>query len=286
MPLRPVDDSDPLLAFDNERGAAESSAPPLEPGVQPVAAAADPSPIQQPPESHTALAAKVESLERELDQSKSQVSTLQSEMATLVRTIADIRRQRSQPPAAIPALKSRARLAAAVAGLAIGITLGVGGWLYFESAGDVSIASPATPVSAQTVSAEGYVGGLAPNVAPTPEGYVQGLAPNVARTPVRYERGQPPDVAPAPQAPKAPPAPPAPQAPRYVGTLSIDADPGGDVFVDRKPAGHTPLRLPNLRAGSHLIWIERDGYRRFTRVVQVPSDRVTRVSAELEPIVR
>ena len=283
MPLRPVDDSDPLLAFDNERGAAESSAPPLETGVQPVAAAADPSPIQQPPASHTALAAKVESLERELDQSKSQVSTLQSEMATLVRTIADIRRQRSQPPAAIPALKSRARLAAAVAGLAIGITLGVGGWLYFESAGDVSIASPATPVSAQSVSAEGYVRGLAPNVAPTPEGYVQGLAPNVARTPVRYERGQPPDVAPAPQAPKAPPAPP---APRYVGTLSIDADPGGDVFVDRKPAGHTPLRLPNLRAGSHLIWIERDGYRRFTRVVQVPSDRVTRVSAELEPIVR
>lgn len=283
MPLRPVDDSDPLLAFDNERGAAESSAPPLEPGVQPVAAAADPSPIQQPPASHTALAAKVESLERELDQSKSQVSTLQSEMATLVRTIADIRRQRSQPPAAIPALKSRARLAAAVAGLAIGITLGVGGWLYFESAGDVSIASPATPVSAQSVSAEGYVRGLAPNVAPTPEGYVQGLAPNVARTPVRYERGQPPDVAPAPKAPKAPPAPP---APRYVGTLSIDADPGGDVFVDRKPAGRTPLRLPNLRAGSHLIWIERDGYRRFTRVVQVPSDRVTRVSAELEPIVR
>ena len=37
--------------------------------------------------------------------------------------------------------------------------------------------------------------------------------------------------------------------------------------------------LENLRAGSHLIWIERDGYRRWTRVVQVPADRVTRVSA-------
>lgn len=73
-------------------------------------------------------------------------------------------------------------------------------------------------------------------------------------------------------------------APRYVGTLSIDADPGGDVFVDRQSAGHTPLRLTNLRAGSHLIWIERDGFRRFTRVVQVPADRITRLSAELEPI--
>jgi len=56
------------------------------------------------------------------------------------------------------------------------------------------------------------------------------------------------------------------------------------VFLDRQSAGPTPLRLTNLRAGSHLIWIERDGYRRFTRVVQVPSDRVTRLSAELEPI--
>jgi hypothetical protein len=56
------------------------------------------------------------------------------------------------------------------------------------------------------------------------------------------------------------------------------------VFLDRQKAGITPLRLTNLRAGSHLIWIERDGYRRFTRVVQVPSDRVTRLSAELEPI--
>ena len=71
-------------------------------------------------------------------------------------------------------------------------------------------------------------------------------------------------------------APQASEAPRYVGTLSIDASPGGEVFVDRQTAARTPLRLTNLRAGSHLIWIERDGYRRFTRVVQVPSDRVTR----------
>jgi hypothetical protein len=42
--------------------------------------------------------------------------------------------------------------------------------------------------------------------------------------------------------------------------------------------------LTNLRAGSHLIWIERAGYHRFTRVVQVIADRVTRLSAELEPI--
>jgi hypothetical protein len=40
----------------------------------------------------------------------------------------------------------------------------------------------------------------------------------------------------------------------------------------------------NLKAGSHLVWIERDGYRRFTRVVQVPADRVSRLWADLEPL--
>ena len=56
------------------------------------------------------------------------------------------------------------------------------------------------------------------------------------------------------------------------------------VFIDREAAGQTPLRVQNLRAGSHLVWIEREGYRRFTRVVQVPANRVSRVWAELEPI--
>ena len=60
----------------------------------------------------------------------------------------------------------------------------------------------------------------------------------------------------------------------YVGTLSIDADPDGEVFVNRQDAGRTPIRLDKLRAGSHLIWIERDGYQRWTRVVQVQADRV------------
>jgi hypothetical protein len=69
----------------------------------------------------------------------------------------------------------------------------------------------------------------------------------------------------------------------YVGTLSIDADPDGEVFIDRQSIGRTPARAENLKAGSHLVWIERDGYRRFTRVVQVPADRVTRLVADLEP---
>jgi archaellum component FlaC len=105
-----------------------------------------------------------------------------------------------------------------------------------------------------------------------------------------------------PVAPPASPAPPPSAAPvpvsvpvqsrataedkrvNYVGTLSVDAQPDGEVFVDRQSTGKTPLKLTNLRAGSHLIWVERDGYRRWTRVVQVPADRVTRLVADLEPL--
>jgi len=56
------------------------------------------------------------------------------------------------------------------------------------------------------------------------------------------------------------------------------------VFLNRQSAGHTPLRLTNLRAGSHLIWIQREGFKRWTGVVQVPADRVSRLSAALEPL--
>ena len=71
----------------------------------------------------------------------------------------------------------------------------------------------------------------------------------------------------------------------YRGTLAVAADrPGATVFVNHRNMGPAPVRVRNLRAGAHLVWIERDGYRRWTRVVTVPAERVTRVTADLEPI--
>ena len=56
-----------------------------------------------------------------------------------------------------------------------------------------------------------------------------------------------------------------------VGRVPNDAfNFGADRSLEnRKTVGSTPLRVEKLRAGSHLIWIERDGYRRWTRVVAV-----------------
>jgi hypothetical protein len=70
----------------------------------------------------------------------------------------------------------------------------------------------------------------------------------------------------------------------YKGTLSVRADhPDATVFVNRRNVGTAPVRVNNLRAGAHLVWVERDGYRRWTRVVNVPAETVTRVDADLEP---
>ena len=251
MSLLPPEDPDPLLAYSTEPGGT-------------AAKTVDP------------LLTRVEQLARELEESKHQNATLTSEMATLVGAVADIRKQMARPSE-----KRRTHAVPAIVGLLVGVSLGVLGWMYLSNE-DVSIASP-TPVSAQvlTPAPPSDTQGLAPNVVQTDsldkiaqEPKVErkrddrGLAPTVARTNSQDKgdsRGQPPSV-------------------KYVGTLSIDAEPGGEVFLNREPAGHTPLRLTNLRAGSHLIWIEREGYRRFTRVVQVPADRVSRLSAELEPI--
>ena len=256
MSLSTPEDPDPLLAFPTEPGGTAA----------------------KPPDS---LLTRVANLERALEESKSQAAAMRSELATLVRTVSDIRRQSSRPIAASSAAKpvasaSRSGVAAAIAGLIIGASVGVFGWIYLSGNADLTIAAP--PVAAIDTR------GLAPTVVEansvdkidhgsTVDGPrdVQGLAPTVVRTnsvDKRDSRGQPPNV---------------PNV-TYVGTLSIDSDPGGDVFLNRKSAGHTPLRLTNLRAGSHLIWVERDGYRRWTRVVHVPADRVTRLSAELEPI--
>ena len=74
----------------------------------------------------------------------------------------------------------------------------------------------------------------------------------------------------------------APRKVGYVGTLSIESDPSGEAFVNRRSVGRTPITIPDLKAGSHLIWIEREGYQRWTRVVEVPANRVSRVSTALE----
>ena len=73
-------------------------------------------------------------------------------------------------------------------------------------------------------------------------------------------------------------------SPAFIGALDIESDPAGStVFIDGKLAGETPLQVPELRAGSHVVRIVRDGHRRWTASVPVPADTLTRIKVTLEP---
>ena len=277
MPPTFSEDQDPLLEFSNE--SAESAAVPSPDGLttQPVATPIDPPRPSPPSVSSDALVARVDRLEQALGESETQVATLTSEVATLVRAIGDIRKQSTRPhspstTAATPFVRRYVRpswAASAIVATVIGFVAAIFGWTYLAGDGDTSsTASAATP----------------PGVADSPSANTAPTA-NEPRPPASIALAA--LDAPAARVTEAPArkAPRAAQTPKYVGTLSIDADPGGDVFLNRQRVGHTPLRLANLRAGSHLIWIEREGYRRWTRVVNVRADNVSRLSADLEPIV-
>ena len=72
---------------------------------------------------------------------------------------------------------------------------------------------------------------------------------------------------------------------QYVGALDVDSEPaGGVVFVDGRQVGETPLQLTELRAGSHVVRIERPGHERWTTAVLVAADKQTRVSAKLQAL--
>jgi hypothetical protein len=73
--------------------------------------------------------------------------------------------------------------------------------------------------------------------------------------------------------------------PQFIGVLGVASVPtGAAVFIDQQDIGKTPLQLKRLRAGSHAIRIEHEGYERWTTAVLVPADKQTRVSAKLRPV--
>lgn len=195
-----------------------------------------------------ALVHRAETAERLLRESRRDAAVLKREVATLVSAAKDNR--------------ARTRRSAVTLGLAAAclVALVTVGWR--------SIPSVAPPIVAAVEPAREAAVDPPPAITePEPTTEARPLVP-APRPDVRARAQQ--RTEPEPRA-------------QFVGTLSIEAVPtGGEVFINRRSVGKAPVRLPGLRAGSHLVWIERAGYRRFTRVVTVPADQVTRVSVALE----
>jgi hypothetical protein len=78
------------------------------------------------------------------------------------------------------------------------------------------------------------------------------------------------------------PRPPAAAA-TYFGTMVVETRPSGArVFLDGREVGTTPLDLPKVSAGSHVVRLELEGYSRWTASVQVVAGERNRVAASLE----
>jgi hypothetical protein len=70
---------------------------------------------------------------------------------------------------------------------------------------------------------------------------------------------------------------------QFLGTLSVRSDPAGaSVRVNGRLVGKTPVQLSRYPAGSYVVWVERQGYRRWTSAVQLSAYQTTRISTTLE----
>ena len=215
------------------------------------------------------LLRRLERAERQVDRALIDITTLRGDLATLVSAVDDIKKRMSRPPkpavaAALPSGKMPWRRA--IAAIVILMTAGTVFWGLLRA----TTSDAPEPPAVENESSSAVESPVLVEPPPAP-------APVMMQTAVA--KSDPP-------ASDAPVRQPMPRVVNYVGTLTVDAEPGGEVYLDRQSVGRTPVRLENLRAGSHLIWIEREGYRRWTRVVPVAADRVSRVSASLDPISR
>jgi PEGA domain-containing protein len=67
------------------------------------------------------------------------------------------------------------------------------------------------------------------------------------------------------------------------GSLTVAADPFGEVFVDGVDAGQTPLIEYAVKPGRHTIRIERPGFKTVTEAVQVDANNTVRKRYTLLP---
>ena len=98
----------------------------------------------------------------------------------------------------------------------------------------------------------------------------------------RMERTPPPPRAAAP-VPSRPPAKPAPAANVFVGSLFVDSRPrGATVFLDGRNVGQTPLSLPEIPIGAHVVRLELAGKQTWTTSTRVVAGETARVTGSLE----
>jgi hypothetical protein len=69
-----------------------------------------------------------------------------------------------------------------------------------------------------------------------------------------------------------------------LGAIDVESRPrGARVTIDGRFVGHAPLRLPELRPGTHLVTLDLGGYQPESRPALVAAGRVSRLTLDLMP---
>jgi PEGA domain/Protein kinase domain len=91
---------------------------------------------------------------------------------------------------------------------------------------------------------------------------------------------------PSPAAGSPRPAPSTPRRPEvFTGSIYVDSRPrGARVFVDGRAAGTTPVSIPDVAIGSHVVRLELSDHRSWSAVTRVSAGRQERVTGSLERI--
>jgi hypothetical protein len=110
---------------------------------------------------------------------------------------------------------------------------------------------------------------LQPVQAPVPAAGRRGDAPSGGR----------PDTAPAGERRDSAPSG------SSLGSVYVDSRPrGAQVFVDGRAVGTTPLRIPDIQVGTHVVRLELAGHRVWSASRDVTAGQETRVTGSLDPI--
>jgi hypothetical protein len=105
------------------------------------------------------------------------------------------------------------------------------------------------------------------------------LERQAAREPARSSR---PSAPPSPS-PSAPARAQAPQS--YSGSIFVDSRPqGARVFLDNRSVGVTPVTIPDVRIGSHVVRLELADHRHWSTTTSVASGQEARVTGSLDRI--
>jgi hypothetical protein len=71
----------------------------------------------------------------------------------------------------------------------------------------------------------------------------------------------------------------------YTGSVFVDSRPrGATVFIDGKSVGVTPLSVPEIAIGSHVVRLELPDHRIWSSATRVVSGETARVTGSLERI--